>query len=128
MLNLIAATTALIHSLWNQPQPESDIEDIHSCIIEIREDAAESDPVIMPDPIAFMYAFARVLYGLTPEAVVQKHQESLHGVMDKLMEIVDDSSISLHTRSQRDCVQALIDFFKSNRLGSTRFVSRLQRL
>ena len=103
--NLLTATKFLIQSIWNQPQYELDDRKIGQCVEAIRANADESDPVFSPDPIAFIYVFARVLWGLVPEDVVRRRKDEIYEVMGELAGIVVEEDDSSWLYSRKECVE-----------------------
>ena len=75
----------------------------------IRANADSSDPVFSPDPIAFIYVFARVLWGLVPEDVVRRREDEICGVIGKLAEIVTEVIGSSWSRSRQLCAECAYD-------------------
>ena len=77
----------------------------------IRANADSSDPVRSPDPIAFISVFVMVLYGLVPEAVVQRRKDEIYEVMGELAGIVGEADGSSWSFSRKRCVEfTCIDF------------------
>lgn len=99
------ATRILIHSLWdpNLPQRESDIKQITDFVATIRNDAGYSDPIVTPDPIAFIYVFAKVLQEF--KTAVCHHRESVLEVMGELAEILTDLDASSWSHSRKECAE-----------------------
>ena len=102
-MNLLTATNSLVHSIWNQPQDELDDGKIGECVEAIRANADESDPVRSPDPIAFIYVFARVLWGLVPRNVVWRRKDEIYKVMGKLAGIFGEEDGSSWSDSHKEC-------------------------
>ncbi|KAK7689227.1 hypothetical protein QCA50_007918 [Cerrena zonata] len=84
--NLVAATRAICHHLWNQSHVDSDL-DMDDILWPISQICSDSDPDIPNDPIAFISTFAQVLY-LTPRVVIQEHRDILVEVMGELANIL----------------------------------------
>ena len=93
-----------MHSIWHQPQDESDDGKIWECVEAIRANADESDPVRSPDPIAFISVFAIVLDRLVPEDVVRKHKDEIYEVMGELAGVLVELDGSLWSQSRRECL------------------------
>ncbi|KAK7693020.1 hypothetical protein QCA50_002585 [Cerrena zonata] len=108
--NLVAATRAICHRLWNQPQVDSDV-DMQDILYWINLARSNSDPPIPIDPIALISTFSQVLYFLTPPAVRREHRDILIGVMGELASIVIDTDGSSWSHSRRYCVQKIHEFF-----------------
>ena len=70
----------------------------------IRDNADSSDPVRSPDPIAFISVFVMVLYGLVPEAVVQRRKDEIYEVMGELAGIIVEGDTSSLLRSHKFCL------------------------
>ncbi|KAK7693016.1 hypothetical protein QCA50_002581 [Cerrena zonata] len=89
VLNLVVATRAICHGLWNQSQvdPDLDIQSILHWITRLRTD---SDPSIPTNPIALTSTFATVLYSLIPPGVRVDHRDMILEVMGELGELVAD--------------------------------------
>ena len=126
--NLLTATKSLIRSIWNQPQDESDDRKIRECVKAIRADADESDPVRSPDPIAFIYVFARVLWGLVPEDVVQRRKDEIYEVMSELAGIVGEEDGSSWTYSRKECLEYACLRFRLTALADTKLIPELTKL
>ena len=94
----------------------------------IRANADESDPVHSPDPIAFIYVFARVLWGLVPEDVVERRKDEIYEVMDELAGIVVELDGSSWSRSHSECVGWSYLFIQGLDLEHGHLDSRLRAL
>ena len=64
-----------------------------------------SDPVRSPDPISFIYVFARVLRGLVPGDVVWRRKDEIYEVMGELAGIVVEEDGSSWPYSRKKCVE-----------------------
>ena len=122
--NILTATKSLIHSIWNQPQAESDDRKIGECVKAIRDNADSSDPVRSRDPIAFIYVFAIVLQRLVPWDVVLRHEDEIYEVMGELAGIVVEEDALSWTYSRTSC---LIDAY-SLALVDPNLKPKLERL
>ena len=71
----------------------------------------ESDPVHSPDPIAFIYVFARVLGGLVPSGAVATRKGDIYGVMNELGKIVTHSNTKKQSHSRRECINWICALF-----------------
>ena len=109
-MNVLTATKFLIHSIWDQPQYESDDRKIAECVNAIRDNADESDPVRSPDPIAFIYVFAEVLGGLVPKDVVRRRKDEIYEVMGELAGIIVKFDGSSWSQSRSECVRSTYRF------------------
>ncbi|KAK7688638.1 hypothetical protein QCA50_008176 [Cerrena zonata] len=126
--NLVAATRTLIHSLWNHPQPDSDIEKIVDCVTEIQRNTKGSDFEIPLDPVVLTYVFAIVLEGLTPEAVIRKHSRGIFKVMRELAELLTRVDGSAWTYSRRECVEWACVYLQRSKLSDEYLRPRLSDL
>lgn len=128
VFNLIAATRTLIHTLWNKPQPGSDIQRVLDCITQIQRDAGGSDSAIPLDPIALMDVFALVLWRLIPEAVSEKHQDGIYEVIGELADIISDQDESFWTYSYETCVEASCFYFRRQHLADRKLRPKLKAI
>ncbi|KAK7677465.1 hypothetical protein QCA50_019578 [Cerrena zonata] len=103
--NLVAATRAICHHLWNQSHVDSDL-DMDDILWPISQICSDSDPDIPNDPIAFISTFAQVLY-LTPRVVIQEHRDILVEVMGELANILTATDGSSWQTSRRKCVEQI---------------------
>ena len=78
---------------------------IGQCVEAIRANADESDPVRSPDPIAFIYVFALVLWGLMPWDVVRRREDEIYEMMGELAGIFKEEDGSFWTHSHKECVE-----------------------
>ena len=127
-MNILTATKSLIHSIWNQPQDESDDRKIGECVEAIRANADESDPVRSPDPIAFIYVFARVLIGLVPLDVVRRRKDEIYEVMGELAGIVMEEDTSSWPCSRKECLEYACTHFLVTDLEDTKLIHELTKL
>ena len=126
--NLLTATKSLIHSIWNQPQDGLDDRKTRECVEAIQDNADSSDPVRSPDPIAFVYVFALVLWGLVPEDVARRHKEVIYEVMGELAGIVEEEDGSSWKHSRKKCVGNMCLFFHYSDLADTKLRPKLTQL
>ena len=110
--NLLTATKSLIHSIWNQPQDESDDIKISECVEAIQANAHKSDPVRSPDPISFINVFAIVLINLVPRDIVRRRKDEIHDVMGELAEIIVKFDGSSWSQSRSECVRSTYRFIQ----------------
>ena len=94
----------------------------------IRDNADSSDPVRSPDPIAFISVFVMVLYGLVPEAVVQRRKDEIYEVMGELAGIVVEEDGSSWPYSRKECVAWTCDHFSTLALVDKKLRPRLINL
>ena len=127
-MNVLTATKFLIHSIWDQPQYESDDRKIAECVNAIRDNADESDPVCSPDPIAFVYVFAIVLWALVPEDVVRAREGEIYEVMGELAEIVVEGDELSWAHSHKQCVEYMCLCLHFSRLVDTKLRPKLEEL
>ena len=128
-MNLLIATKSLIHSIWDQPQAESDDSKIGECVEAIQANADSSDPVRSPDPIAFIYVFAIVLDWLVPEDVVWRHKDEIYEVMGELSEIViREDDVSSWRYSREECVERASRHFWKLNLRYCDLIPKLMKL
>ena len=76
----------------------------------IRANADESDPVRSPDPIAFIYVFAIVLWRLVPRDVVQRREDEIYEVMSELAGIIGAEDVSSWKHSRKKCLKSAYNF------------------
>ena len=126
--NLLVATQSLIHSIWNQPQDESDDRKIGECVEAIWANADSSDPVHSPDPIAFIYVFAIVLAGLVPRDVVWRRRDEIYEVMGELAGIAEAEDGSSWPNSRKGCLKAAYLQFDWSTLADTKLRPMLTTL
>ena len=127
-MNLLTATKSLIHSIWDQPQDESDDRKIEECVEAIRANADDSDPVRSPDPIAFIYVFAIVLDVLVPEDVIRRCRGEIYEVMGELAEIVVEGDELSWAHSHKQCVEYMCLCLHFSRLADTKLRPKLEEL
>ena len=125
---LFRSTKSLIHSIWNQPQDETDDRNIKECVEVIWAKADLSDPVRSPDPIAFVYVFALVLWGLVPEDVARRHKEVIYEVMGELAGIVEEEDGSSWLYSRQRCLMYACLNFDSLALADPKLRAKLTQL
>ena len=94
----------------------------------IRANADSSDPVRSPDPIAFISVFAEVLYGLVPEAVVQRRKDEIYEVMGELAGIMKEEDGSSWPSSKKTCVENACWCFQILGLADSNLRPKLKRL
>ena len=130
MSNLLTATRLLIHSIWDQPQHESDDRTIGEYVKAIRTNADKSDPVRSPDPIAFINVFARVLRCLVPLGVVLSRKDEIYEVMGELSGIIEeeDGSWPSWPYSRKRCVEYTYAHFQRMALDDLNLGAKLKML
>ena len=107
MSNLLSATKSLVHSIWNQPQDESDDKTVGQCVKAIRDNVDSSDPIHSPDPIALVSVFATMLYGLVPKNIIQRCKEQIYEMICELAGAVKSGPGQLSTWSRKRCVEEM---------------------
>ena len=65
----------------------------------------EPSSVCVPDPIAFIGAFAEVLWGLVPRDVVRSHENEISTTMDELAKVLIDMDGSSWSKSRQVCTE-----------------------
>ena len=110
------------------PPCESDDRKTGNCINAIWANVDESDPVRSPDPIAFVYVFARILDRLVPFDVIQRHRDEIYETMDELAEIITEGDGSLWSYSRQNCVEWAYAHFRSTGLGDSKLRYKLRSL
>ena len=94
----------------------------------IRANADESDPVRSRDPIAFIYVFAYVLWGLVPEDVVQRRKDEIYEVMGELAGIVEEEDASPWSNSRKRCIIDACESFEVLALVDSKLRPKLTQL
>ena len=106
-------------------QAESDDRKIGECVEAIRANADSSDPVRSPDPIAFVYVFAYVLYVLVPLNVVERRKDEIYEVMGELAGIVVEEDASSWTDSRKRCLKSACLHFNWSALADAELIPML---
>ncbi|KAK7684417.1 hypothetical protein QCA50_012364 [Cerrena zonata] len=127
VLNLIAATRALVDSLWDKTEPESDIKKIVNCITQIKQNARWSGFAIPLDPVPLLDVFSTILWGLIPEPVIERHHATICEVNDELVELLKDLGETSWTYSHKQCVGWTITHLDNRGFGG-QLVTELRRL
>ena len=97
----MTATQALIRSLWDQQPEESGHAKINECVEAIRATAIESDLIVLPDPIAFIYTFTAILCLPAPKDVIQRRKDDIFETMKQLTGIVTAPDVSSWSKSRK---------------------------
>ncbi|KAK7685871.1 hypothetical protein QCA50_011218 [Cerrena zonata] len=121
--NLVAATTAICHGLWNQSNVDSDVQWILYCI-----NPNVADGAIPIDPLVITYTFAKVLSSLIPPPIVQEHRDILVGAMGDLANFVADPDGSAWQHSRKRCVEFTHEYFRKLGLVDKQLIPKLRDL
>ena len=101
------ATKTLTHTLWDRPQPWSDVRKIADCVTRIRQGPDPFGVLVNPDPIPFIYTFSLILYNLVPKPLIERHQDDIIKVWGELARLLPDLDGSSWTRYRRVCVEEI---------------------
>ena len=94
----------------------------------IRANADESDPVRSPDPIAFIYVFAEVLWGLVPRDVVRRRRGEIYEVMGELAGIAVEEDTSSWPHSRKEYLEFACFHFHRTDLADAKLRPMLTKL
>ena len=119
---------SLIPSIWNRVQDWQGHKRIKECIEAIQDHADQSDPILLRDPIAFVYVFAIVLRHLVPGDIVQGRKDEIYKVMGEFAGIVVEENGSSWSHSRKECVEGACRHFSSVDLEDRDLVPKLIEL